>query len=125
MLVDGSTSSPSPSFAAFSSGKTVTWWRESSSSPSPSSIAVPQAPSARYGGLQRSMAIGRGAVRCTQDQDVRAGGGTRSRLGGFVVERGEARKIRGWSRKLQAIPEAFSVRRTVKIGFKIPGTGSW
>ena len=79
-----------------------------------------------------------GAVRCTQDQDVRAGGGTSSRLGGFVVERGEARKIRGWSRKLQAIPEPFSVRynvirtpwlitsrRTVKIGFKIPGTGSW
>ncbi|KAL4256460.1 hypothetical protein AB1N83_010248 [Pleurotus pulmonarius] len=59
MLVAGSTSSPSPSFASFSSGKTVAWWRESSSSPSPSSIADSQAPSARYGGLQRSMAIGR------------------------------------------------------------------
>ncbi|KAF4585125.1 hypothetical protein EYR40_001962 [Pleurotus pulmonarius] len=64
MLVAGSTSpssSPSPSFASFSSGRTVAWWKESSSSPSPSSIAVPQAPSPspRYGGLQRSMAIGR------------------------------------------------------------------
>ncbi|KAF9490022.1 hypothetical protein BDN71DRAFT_1511593 [Pleurotus eryngii] len=74
MSVAGSTSScssPSPSFGSFSSGKTVAWWKESSSSPSPSSMSsagydraasktvVAQVPSARYGGLQRSMAIGR------------------------------------------------------------------
>ncbi|KAL4261712.1 hypothetical protein AB1N83_006670 [Pleurotus pulmonarius] len=52
-LVAGSTStssSPSPSFGCFSSGKTVAWWKESAE------VVVPPS---RYGGLQRSMAIGR------------------------------------------------------------------
>ncbi|KAF7419440.1 hypothetical protein PC9H_002030 [Pleurotus ostreatus] len=74
MLVAGSTSSsssPSSSFGSFSSGKAVAWWKEGVSSPSPSSMlsagyvraasetVVAQVPSARYGGLQRTMAIGR------------------------------------------------------------------
>ncbi|KAF4607453.1 hypothetical protein EYR38_001525 [Pleurotus pulmonarius] len=115
MLVAGSTSpssSPSPSFASFSSGRTVAWWKESSSSPSPSSIVVPQAPSPspRYGGLQRSMAIGRGAVQCTQDQDLK--------------EEKRARFVAG-PRKLQAIPEALSVRRTVKTQDQLQDPGDW
>lgn len=61
-LVAGSTSSsssPSPSFGSLSSGKTVAWWKESSLSPSPSSHSEAPVPPSRYGGLQRSMAIGR------------------------------------------------------------------
>ncbi|KAF4601775.1 hypothetical protein EYR40_004975 [Pleurotus pulmonarius] len=61
-LVAGSTSSsssPSPSFSSFSSGKTVAWWKENSSSPSPYTHAEVAVPLSRYGGLQRSMAIGR------------------------------------------------------------------